>query len=140
MKGYMTFDGGSRGNPGPAAAGAVVVLEDGTVKLRHKYIGRTTNNVAEYKALIVGCNLALDHKVTDIEIKGDANLIVNHVNGLWICKAPNLKIVLRQATAILTHFESWTLSHHHRSYNREADLLVNLCLDQRASFIDKRAY
>lgn len=130
MKGSLTFDGGSRGNPGPSAAAAVLTCEDGTVEGSSIYLGEVTNNIAEYKALILGIKLAQRFGVKDLSIKGDSKLVVNHLNGVWSCNAPSLSHLLKEADGLLSGwFISWEIDHIPRKKNKKADALVNETLD-----------
>lgn len=128
----MQFDGGSRGNPGPSAAAAWVEFCDGSLKRKaSEYIGVATNNVAEYKALLVGLRLAREMDVKRLIIKGDSNLVVNHINGKWECNVPELRELRDEALGILNgFFVDWELSHVPRAQNREADALATETLDR----------
>ena len=103
-------DGGSRGNPGPAAYGAVlkdadtgaVIAEDGTT------IGRATNNVAEYSGLIAGLQAALEAGATVVDVRMDSKLVVEQVSGRWQVKNEGLRPLAREATALLGRFDSFT--------------------------------
>lgn len=127
----MKFDGGSRGNPGPAAAAAVVrFCDDGYMKTVGKYIGEHSNNYAEYRALIEGLKLAREMGVKRLIIFGDSNLVVNHVNGRWACNVDELKDSLKEAKGLLNGwFVDWEISHVPRSLNRFADEIATQVLD-----------
>lgn len=138
LHGTMSFDGGSRGNPGPSAAAAVVCLDNGVLRSESEYLGIETNNIAEYMGLKIGLRLAEAMGVTDIDIVGDSKLVVCHVNGTWQCRAEGLKPHLDDVLKTLDkRFESWTIRHTRRSNNVAPDSLVNLTLDnvQRAQKI-----
>lgn len=131
MKASMTFDGGSRGNPGPSAAAAIVCLDDGMARSESEYLGTETNNVAEYKGLQIGLRLAEAMGVTHISIIGDSKLVVCHVNRTWECRAESLKPLLEDVLETLdTRFESWNITHKRRDKNVAADALVNVTLDK----------
>ncbi|MCC7145893.1 MAG: ribonuclease HI family protein [Phycisphaeraceae bacterium] len=127
----LNIDGGSRGNPGPAAAG--VVLRDAASKaLLRKcayFLGDLTNNVAEYQALIRGLKLALTLKPQSLAIQGDSELLVRQITGRYKVKSPDLIPLHEQATQLLAQFPKWTIQHVLRDQNQLADELVNHCLD-----------
>lgn len=123
-------DGASRGNPGPAAIG--FVLYDGSglpVAEIGGVIGETTNNVAEYRALIAGLQLALERDVTSIEVRLDSLLLVKQVNGLYRVKAKHLKPLHREAVKLLEQFDEAMVGHVPREENTVADALANEALD-----------
>jgi ribonuclease HI len=123
-------DGGARGNPGPAAIG--VVLTDSTgadLDAISRTIGETTNNVAEYTAVIEGLKLALERGVTDIEVKLDSKLVVHQLTGDWKIKSDSLRGLAVEARRLLNRFHSATIEHVARGNNSAADALVNQALD-----------
>jgi ribonuclease HI len=123
-------DGGARGNPGPAAIG--VVLTDSTgadLDAISRTIGATTNNVAEYTAVIEGLKLALERGVTDIEVRLDSKLVVHQLNGDWKIKSDSLRGLAVEARRLLNRFHSATVEHVGRDKNAAADALVNQALD-----------
>jgi ribonuclease HI len=126
----VNVDGGARGNPGPAAIGAVV--RDGGGKIleeRGERIGRATNNVAEYKALLLGIELAAVHGASELSLVGDSELIVRQVEGRYKVKDAMMKELHGQVKAALRPFESWSIRHVRRESNADADRLVNQALD-----------
>ncbi|HEX5609052.1 MAG TPA: ribonuclease HI family protein [Solirubrobacterales bacterium] len=126
----VNVDGGARGNPGPAAIGAV--LSDGSgevVAERSETIGRATNNVAEYKALLAGIALAAENGATELEIRGDSELVVRQVEGRYKVKDATMRELHAEVKKALRGFESWSISHVRREQNAEADRLVNQALD-----------
>ncbi|HVA37797.1 MAG TPA: ribonuclease HI family protein [Candidatus Dormibacteraeota bacterium] len=126
-------DGGSRGNPGPAAIGAVVAETDGRVVQEvSAYIGRATNNVAEYRALIEGLRAALELHFEAVRVRMDSELIVRQLLGEYRVKNEGLRPLYEEARRLLARFASVDLQHVPRSLNREADALVNRALDARA--------
>lgn len=128
-------DGGARGNPGPAAAGAVIFDEAGAVvKEVSDYLGETTNNVAEYEALLRILRVAqaiYGDKLSDMEvdIKMDSELIVRQMQGIYKVKEPSLKERYIQIKEILKLFPQHTFIHVRREFNKHADTLVNQAID-----------
>ena len=130
MRLRVNVDGGSRGNPGPAAVGVVVRDESGEVIAdAAEPIGNATNNVAEYRALIRGVELAAEHGATSLELLGDSELVVKQVRGEYRVKDANLKPLHAQARQALSAFSEWSFDHVRREQNAEADALVNQALD-----------
>jgi ribonuclease HI len=126
----VNVDGGARGNPGPAAIGAV--LSDGNgevVAERSETIGRATNNVAEYRALLAGIELAAENGATELEIRGDSELVVRQVEGRYKVKDATMRELHAEVKKALQGFDSWSISHVRREQNAEADRLVNQALD-----------
>lgn len=130
LKVTVNVDGGARGNPGPAAVGVVVRDQDGGVLLeRAERIGDATNNVAEYKALILGIRTARELGADQVALVGDSELIVKQVQGKYKVKNAGMKPLHAEAKAALADFDSWTISHVKRELNKDADRLVNEALD-----------
>lgn len=126
----VNVDGGARGNPGPAAIGVVVRGPDGAVLEEHgERIGRATNNVAEYRALLAGIERAAAHGATELELIGDSELVVRQVEGRYKVKDGALRELHAAATRALAGFDRWTISHVKRERNADADRLVNAALD-----------
>ncbi len=126
----MHVDGGARGNPGPAAAAAVIAGADGTVlEERAQTLGVATNNVAEYRALLLGLQRAAELGADEVEIVGDSELIARQVQGVYKVKNAALRPLYEQALAALARFESWTIRTVPREQNAHADALVNQALD-----------
>jgi probable phosphoglycerate mutase len=127
-------DGGSRGNPGPAASGAVVTDETGRV-LREigTYLGITTNNVAEWTGLITGLQAAVELGATDIVIRLDSELVIKQLTGVYRVKHPNMIPLHGQAKALLRKFASADIAHVPRKQNAAADAVVNAVLDAAAN-------
>jgi ribonuclease HI len=125
------IDGGSRGNPGPSAYG--VIIRDGSgaivAKLK-KYIGRMTNNVAEYYGLIAALDYAESHAVKAIRIESDSELLVKQMRGLYKVKSEDLRPLFERALKMSKTFESFRIEHVYREQNREADALANEALDE----------
>ncbi len=126
----VNVDGGARGNPGPAAIGVVVRDGDGQViEERGERIGTATNNVAEYRALLLGIERARELGATELELVGDSELIVRQVRGEYKVKDATLRGLHGEVTDALAPFESWSIRHVRREQNAEADRLVNQVLD-----------
>jgi ribonuclease HI len=130
LKLTVHVDGGARGNPGPAAI-AAVVSDAGSevVDSVAEVIGRATNNVAEYRALILGIERATALGATELEIVGDSELVVKQVRGEYRVKNPDMKPLHAAATAALDRLDGWSIRHVRREQNAEADRLVNEVLD-----------
>lgn len=130
MRLTVHVDGGSRGNPGPAAIAAVISDADGQIVHEvHETIGRATNNVAEYRALILGIERAAELGATELELVGDSELIVKQVRGEYRVKDAGLKPLHSAAQQALGNFAEWQIRHVKREQNAEADALVNQALD-----------
>ena len=127
-------DGGARGNPGPAAIAAVASGPDGEVlERRGEAIGRATNNVAEYRALLLGIGLGRELGARELELVGDSELIVRQVKGEYRVKNADLQPLHAEVRRALTGFERWSIRHVRREHNADADALVNETLDRVAS-------
>lgn len=130
MKVVVNVDGGARGNPGPAAIAAVVQEPNGGVlEERGERIGRATNNVAEYKALLLGIEMASALGAKELDLVGDSELIVKQVKGEYKVKDATMRELHAQVKEALRDFESWSIRHVRREHNAEADRLVNEALD-----------
>jgi ribonuclease HI len=126
-------DGGSRGNPGPAGAGAVLTTEDGEeVAGLSRYLGRATNNVAEYQALIMGLEEARRLGCRELEVRLDSELIVRQLSGRYRVKSPHLKPLHDRARELLAGFGRVRVSHVAREHNHKADRLANQAMDRGA--------
>jgi ribonuclease HI len=126
----VNVDGGARGNPGPAAIGVVVRNGDGAVVEQvGETIGQATNNVAEYRALLRGLELAAAQGADEVELIGDSELIVRQIEGRYKVKHADMKELHAQAKAMLANFDSWSIRHVKRAENADADKLVNEALD-----------
>ncbi|MFH1742253.1 MAG: ATP-dependent sacrificial sulfur transferase LarE [bacterium] len=126
-------DGGSRGNPGPAAYGAVIEDEAGRqVAVLSKFLGNATNNVAEYQGLIAALSEARNLGIKRITVRMDSELIVRQINGQYRVKQPHLKPLHAKCKAILSTLGKWQLVHVAREKNKEADQLVNEILDEHS--------
>jgi ribonuclease HI len=126
-------DGGSRGNPGPAASGAVLLDADGElIEEAHAYLGVKTNNVAEWTALVLGLEAASRRDIRRLAIRLDSELVVKQLRGEYRVKHPDLQPLHRRALALLRKFEHVDLRHVPRKQNVLADKLVNRVLDREA--------
>lgn len=133
----IEFDGGSRGNPGPAGIGVIVRAADGTPLVTlGRYIGVATNNIAEYKAVIAGLEKARELGARRVQVRGDSELIIRQLRGEYRVKNPGLRPLYERAMALLAQFEHATLSHNLRHHNALADKLANLAIDRRAEVVD----
>jgi ribonuclease HI len=130
VKARLSTDGGARGNPGPAAIAAVVQGPGGEVlEERGERIGHATNNVAEYKALLLGIELAAARGAPELELVGDSELVVKQVKGEYKVKDANMRKLHAEVKTALQGFERWSIRHVRREHNAEADRLVNEALD-----------
>jgi ribonuclease HI len=125
------IDGGSRGNPGPASYGVVFRDPRGQVvaKLK-KYIGRSTNNVAEYYGLIAALDYAQQHGIRALRVESDSELLVRQMRGQYKVKSPELRPLFERARKMAQSFDSFKIEHVYRDQNAEADALANEALDE----------
>jgi ribonuclease HI len=127
----INTDGGSRGNPGPAAVGVVFYDEGGQILARYKeYIGEATNNIAEYKALILALKKAKDFECEEIECRLDSELVVRQLHGVYKVKDEKMRVLYAQVQELI-FFKPIKFVHVRRELNKEADALVNAALDER---------
>lgn len=127
----INIDGASRGNPGPAAYGVLIRDARGeTVAKLKKYIGRFTNNVAEYYGFIAAMDYALSHGVRAIRVESDSELLVKQMRGLYKVKSADLQPLYERAQKMSKGFDSFRIDHVYREQNREADALANEALDE----------
>lgn len=125
------IDGGSRGNPGPAGYGVVIRNPRGEVVARlKKYIGRTTNNVAEYYGLIAALDYAQSNSVRALHIESDSELLVKQMRGQYKVKSADLQPLFERAKKMSQAFASFRINHVYREQNREADALANQAMDE----------
>jgi len=123
-------DGGARGNPGPAAAAAVVSTPEGDVlDEASELLGEATNNVAEYRALLLGLRRARELDATEIQIVNDSELVARQVTGAYKVKHEAMRPLHAEAIAALGTFERWSITSVPRAENARADALVNAALD-----------
>jgi ribonuclease HI len=124
-------DGGARGNPGPAAVAAVVTAPDGAVLAEEgEYIGEATNNVAEYRAVLLGLRLARELGAGEVEVVNDSELVARQIGGAYKVKHPGLRPLFVETMAALRDFDRWSVRNVRREANERADELVNEALDR----------
>jgi ribonuclease HI len=125
-------DGGARGNPGPAAAAAVVSTPAGEVlDEAAEVLGVATNNVAEYRGLLLGLRRARELGASEVEVVNDSQLVAQQVNGVYKVKHPDMKPLHAAALKALSGFDRWSIRSVPRAQNAAADALVNQALDAR---------
>ncbi|MDI6853618.1 MAG: ribonuclease HI family protein [Deltaproteobacteria bacterium] len=130
---HLFCDGASRGNPGPAGAGAVLLDPGGQPQGRAvRFLGKATNSIAEYQALLLGLEMALEKGVRRLQIFSDSQLLVEQLNGGYQVRSPHLKPFWRQAMNLLQNFEAYAISHIDRTMNAEADRLANQAIDRHS--------
>ena len=133
----LQFDGGSRGNPGPAGIGIVISSADGVPLVTlGRFIGRATNNVAEYRALITAMEEALKLGARKIIIRGDSELVIKQMKGEYRVKHPDMKPLYEEAQELLAQFDQAKIEHNLRGKNVLADKLANLAMDRKADVTD----
>jgi ribonuclease HI len=131
MKLIVHVDGGARGNPGPAAAACVITAPDGQlVDERAQLLGTATNNVAEYRAVLLGLARARELGADEVEVIGDSELIAKQIQGLYKVKHPAMRPLYLEAMDALRAFQKWSIRTVPRAQNADADALVNAALDQ----------
>ena len=134
MKLVVHVDGGARGNPGPAAVAAVAsTVEGDVVGERNEYIGEATNNVAEYRAVLLALELARELGANEIEVVNDSELVARQIGGEYKVKHAGLKPLFIEAMAALREFDGWAVRSVRREHNARADELVNEALDEALS-------
>jgi ribonuclease HI len=132
VKARLFTDGGARGNPGPAAYGFVIEAEDGTVLAAEgKAIGEATNNVAEYRAVLLGLELATELGADEVEVVNDSELVAKQISGEYRVKNKGLQPLYLETMAALREFPAWAVRSVRRESNERADELVNEALDER---------
>lgn len=128
----MYSDGAARGNPGPAGAGAVLRLPGGPiVEKAGRFLGRQTNNYAEYMGLILGLERALARGAREVDVFADSELMIRQLGGRYKVKSPGLKPLHEDATRLLERFEKVRLRHVPREKNKDADEMSNRAIDER---------
>jgi ribonuclease HI len=132
MKVITYTDGGARGNPGPASLGVVIKDEQGKILAGYgEYIGETTNNVAEYSAVISALERAHHLGATEVECRMDSKLVAEQMSGRWRVKEPHLQTLFMKAYKAKQLFKKVSFHHVYREQNKEADAYVNQALDER---------
>jgi ribonuclease HI len=125
-------DGAARGNPGPAGAGAVVMDENGRVLKRlGRFLGKQTNNVAEYEGLLLGLRWALAHGAREVEVRSDSQLLIRQLQGSYAVKNEVLRRLHGEALALLRAFDKHELSHVPREENAAADEMSNRAINEQ---------
>src|SRR5271157_2957640 len=125
------IDGGSRGNPGPAAYGVAIKTPQGqAVTAFGKFIGETTNNFAEYQGLLAALDYALKHGYPRLRVLTDSQLMARQISGHYKVRSPDLKPLHEKAGGLIARLESFSIRHVYREQNREADRLANQALDE----------
>lgn len=126
------IDGASKGNPGKAGCGVVIYgLEEQPIYLK-KYIGHTTNNIAEYNALILALEKLKESNVKEATIKSDSLLLVSQLNGKYAVRNPNIRKLFRVYLSLAVNFDKIRVQHIPRELNKEADKLANLAIAEAA--------
>jgi ribonuclease HI len=134
VKVVVNVDGGARGNPGPAAAAAVATTPEGDVLgERNAYLGQATNNVAEYRALLLGLELARELGADEVEVVNDSELVARQIGGEYKVKHAGLTPLYLEAMRALREFDGWAVRAVRREQNTRADELVNEALDEALS-------
>lgn len=128
----LNFDGCSKGNPGSAGIGAVLYFDDQEIWCSNKYIGTRTNNESEYMALILGLNEALLRSINELIVCGDSLLVINQMNGTYKVKNKNLLELYNYAKQLCTNFKYIEFKHVYRNFNKRADKLANLALENQS--------
>ncbi|KAL5701473.1 hypothetical protein ACHQM5_026803 [Ranunculus cassubicifolius] len=125
----LAFDGASKGNPGKSGAGAVLKADDGSLVCRlREGLGVVSNNVAEYRAILLGLKHALKKGFSQIRVQGDSKLVYMQVQGLWKCKSENMVILCKEVKELVDKFILFEISHVLRDSNSEADVEANLAV------------
>jgi ribonuclease HI len=130
VKVVVHVDGGARGNPGPAAGAAVISTPDGEVLASaSRLLGVATNNVAEYRGLLLGLERALELGASEVEVVNDSELVAKQLTGVYKVKHPDMRPLYAEALQALGRFERWSIRSVPRLENAQADALVNQALD-----------
>jgi ribonuclease HI len=128
----MYFDGACRGNPGPSSIGGVIYNSKKEEKITYKKaIGVATNNYAEYQALLAGIKICIQYNIKEVNVYGDSKLAIEQVNGNWKIKSETLKPIYLEIKKYITpeFFKKITFNHVRREFNKKADEMANLALD-----------
>lgn len=124
------IDGASRGNPGEAGAGVVISRDGKMIEGEAKYLGKMTNNQAEYNALIIGLSRAKELGASRVEAVTDSELVAHQMNGVYKVKNPGIKKLYQRARSLADSFQSFSIRHVRRENNKEADKLANRAIDE----------
>ncbi len=125
MSYVLFFDGCSKGNPGFAGAGAVIYKDDEEIWSKSEYLGKQTNNYAEYYGLIMGLKWAVDNGIKQLSVNGDSMLVIKQMCGVYSVKSPNLLELYKEAVELKSQFETIEFQHIYRNENERADELAN---------------
>ena len=137
VRGTLYTDGGSRGNPGPAGIGIVLLRENGDVCCAGgRFLGECTNNVAEYRALIWGLKTAVNCGVTDLLVRADSELVVKQMRGEYRVKHPGLQPLFARAKDLARELASVRYEHVRREQNTHADEMANAAMDSKCDVGD----
>jgi len=131
MSCILFFDGACRGNPGPMAIGAVLLENGKKIRELSKKIGRGTNNIAEWSALIEGLKLAISHGCRELEVRGDSQLIIRQISGQYRVNSPNLIPLYNETRKLCVNFEKLSFKWVQREENSYTDALSNMALDKK---------
>lgn len=127
----LKTDGGSRGNPGPSGAGWVLFDSSGKiVATGNEFLGKRTNNEAEYAAVLLGLQAVFELGYTEVDVRLDSDLLVKQIKGVYRVKKPHLKPLHEQALRLLRQFNDYTIAHIYRDANKEADEQANIAMDR----------
>lgn len=124
-------DGASRNNPGEAGAGIYITRDNGAIEMIARYLGRTTNNIAEYSAAIIGLEYALAHGASRVNLLADSELMVKQLNGVYKVKNEGLKPLFLKAKDLIARIGDVEVKYIPRGMNKEADALANKAIDER---------
>ena len=130
----LMFDGGSRGNPGLSGAGFVIYKETIEIACGYRYLGKATNNIAEYSALILGLEAANIIGIKKLVIKGDSKLVLLQVSGDWCVKSDQLKPLCKKAVSLIHKFSDTRNEHVKRNFNKRADELANEAMNKQSTY------
>ena len=134
---HIHIDGASRGNPGEAAFGVYVTTAEGApVAELYGYLGRASNNVAEYQALIHALRYAMARGAARVSVFSDSELVVRQMSGAYRVKHPDMVPLHREASSLMSRLPEATLTHVRREKNKDADRLANRALDEKASKLE----
>lgn len=126
-------DGACRGNPGLSGAGVLLISPDEREFRLHRFLGTKTNNQAEYEAMIFALESLIEHKARHVTVRADSELMVKQMNGIYRVKNDNVIPLFRQATALRSYFDKVQFEHVRREFNKVADQLANLAIDDANS-------
>lgn len=138
IKAVLNTDGGARGNPGPAGIGFALRVSDEIVCHGGWYVGETTNNLAEYQALIWGLENAIEFGVGEIIVRADSELMVKQLLGQYRVKNEGIRPLHARANDLLGRFSLVTIQHVRRAFNKDADQYANEAMDARMGVGDYR--